>query len=229
MATVGQEDGLAGLPPGGNAPGLIGDYQTNWTSVGGSTAWHGWWDNDDGRWVPVAGAGGDDGLVVKAYVELYASQTQQTLALFHWGAVPFAAQSADLAGTIQQNHPCWVGIRKIGWVQGDKLTKGSNLIFQKDAMGGTTPKPDGAGFGGIALGDNTNAIPITFKINVGTGGFYDMNWEGGVGSANWGWYSPGRMPVGTNTYNFRVTATPAPYQPDGIYELDPQIIVVPDL
>jgi len=228
-ATIGQEDGLAGPSPGGNAPGLIGDYQTNWTSVGGSSAWHGWWDNDDGRWVPVAGAGGDDGLKVAAYVELYASQTQVTEAVFHWGALPFPPQSAVLPGTIVQNHPCWLGIRKDGWEQADQATDGSNLYFKRDAMGGTAAKDDGEGFGDIPLGDNTNPIPIAFEINVDAGSYYPMNWSGGVGSANWGWYSPGRMPKGTHDYNFKITATPDQYQPDGVYELDPQVIVVPDL
>jgi len=228
-ATSTQQDGLAGLSPGGNVPGLIGNYQTNWTSVGGSSAWHGWWDNDDGRWVPVTGAGGDDGLMVTAYVELYASQTQVTDAVFHWGALPFPPQSAVLPGTIVQNHPCWVGIRKEGWVEADKLTKGSNLYFKKDAMGGLAAKPDSDGFGGIPLGDNTDAIPIAFEIKVDAGGYYAMDWSGGVGSANWGWYSPGRMPVGTHNYNFKITATPDLYQPDGVYELEPQVIVVPDL
>ena len=227
-ASTPQEDGLAGWPSEGNAPGLIGDYQTNWTQVGGNQSWHGWWDNDDGRWVPTTGAGGDDGLMVTAYVELYASQTQMTEAVFHWGALPFPPQSAVLAGTIVQNHPCWVGIRKDGWVEADKTTKGSNLYFQEDAMGGTTAKPD-PGFDGGTLGDNTDPIPVTFEVNVDGGSYFAMDWTGGVGSANWGWYTPGRMAVGTHNYNFKITATPDQYQPDGVYELDPQIIVVPDL
>ena len=66
-------------------------------------------------------------------------------------------------------------------------------------------------------------------VNVDGGAYTAMQWKGGVGAANWGWYTPGRMPVGNHNYNFKITATPALYQADGIYTLDPQVVVVPDL
>lgn len=223
MAGENAEDGWAGSPGSG---GIYGAYWTNWTQTGGSNSWTGWWDNDDSRWVPATGVGGDDGLVVEAYVELYASQAQQTKAVFHWGAPPFAAQTAVLKGHIVQNHPCWVGIRKDGWLQGDE-TQASQLAFEKDGFGGTAAKPDDQGFG-EALGDDVSPISLEWKIKVGNT-LAEMDWSGGVGAANWGWYSPGRIPVGAVDYEFQVTATPNPYQADGKYTLDPAVILVPDL
>ncbi len=225
-ATV--DDGWAGPDPGGYEPGLIGDYQANWAVAGaGSSSWAGWWDADDGDWVPTVG--GDDGLEVTAYVELYASQEQENEAIFHWGLPPFGAQSVALNGTIVSNHPCWVGIRKDGWVEADETTKGSNLVFQKDFWDRTGPVTSPVVSGASDLSDTTADIPITFDMDVAGGGYYPMNWSGGVAAANWGWYSDGRLPAGTVNYSFKITATPDAYQADGKYELDPQVVVVPDL
>jgi hypothetical protein len=66
-------------------------------------------------------------------------------------------------------------------------------------------------------------------MSIAGSAYYAMDWTGGVGSANWGWYSDGRLPVGVTSYIFKVTATPDPYQGDGKYTLDPDIVVVPDL
>jgi len=227
-AATPQEDGWAGLGTGGFETGLIGNYQTNWTQVGGNQTWQGWWDADDSRWVPVDG-GGDDGLVVTAYVELYAGQTQKTEALFHWGKPPFAAMSAVLPGSIVSNHPCWVGIRKPDWEQTHQADA-SALTWDSSFPGWSSGIVTSPVVSGVSvLGDTIAAIPITFAMDVAGGGYYPMQWTGGAGSANWGWYSDGRLPVGTTAYNFKITATPNAYQADGKYTLDPQIIVVPDL
>jgi len=228
FAASGQEDGWAGSPLAGAGPngeaGTTRAYWTNWVATSGQGNWQGWWDNDDSRWVPV-GVGGDTGLVVEAYVELYASQTQQTTAVFHWGQPPFAAMNAVLAGNMVSNHPCWVGIRKDGWVQGnqDKASK----LHQVAAFGGTGPKPNDGPY--APLGDDTADIPLTWLMNVNGGAYAAMQWTGGTNQSNWGWYSAGRVPVGANSYNFLIQATPAAYQADGKYEIDPDVIVVPDL
>jgi hypothetical protein len=232
LAAVNQADGWAGSPSAGYLGELSGDYQTNWSTAGtGTSSWTGWWDADDNGWVPAAGGGGDDGLKVTAYVELYASQTQVNEAIFHWGTPPFVALNVDLNGTIVSNHPCWVGIRKAGWQEAD-VAKASKLSLSgpggRDFWGRTTGVSS-PNFPGVSTGDSASDIPIAFSMSVGPSPFYAMDWSGGVGSANWGWYSPGRLPVGTTNYQFRITATPSPYQSDGKYTLDPQVIVVPEL
>ncbi len=222
-----QEDGWAGASSAGFDDELIGDYQTNWATGDESQSWTGWWDGDDAAWVPTSGTG-DTGLEVTAYVELYASQTQETKAVFHWGQPPFGALNASLDGSLTSNHPCWVGIRKDGWVQADELTKASNLVFQKDFWNRSGPVATPA-FPGTSTGDTTADIPLEWNMRVGSGAYDPMDWSGGVGSANWGWYSGGRLPVGSTSYRFKITATPDPYQADGKYTLDPEVIVVPDL
>jgi len=219
-----QEDGWAGDPDAGSG-GISGDYKTNWVWTGAEESWEGWWDNDDGEWVP-AGEGGDVGLTVEAYIELYASQTQQTKAVFHWGQPPFAAQSAILEGTVIQNHPCWVGIRKDGWAESDN-TKAASLGFVEDGFGGKAAKSDAGEY--APLGDTIADIPLTWEMAIAGGSYHAMTWTGGTNAENWGWYSDGRVPVGTVDYFFKITATPDQYQADGKYELDPDVIIVPDL
>jgi len=215
------------IPATGGYTGTITDYQTNWWDVSGSSSWHGWWDVSG--WVPAGGVGGDDGLTVTAYVELYASTSQQTNAVFHWGQPPFSPMATVLAGSVVENHPCWVGIRKANWVEADQA-KASHLSFASTFSNWnpsglvTTPV-----FPGTVTGDTVADIPLTFEMNVDGGAYAAMQWTGGVGSANWGWYSIGRVPVGSHNYSFKITALPNAYQGDGKYVLDPQVIVAPDL
>ena len=198
--------------------GLFGNngYQANTVTVtGDNNIGAMWWDLDDGKWIPAAGTG-DTGLIVTGQVELYASQEQQTTANFHWGTPPFPALTANLNGHVYMNHPCWVGIRKAGWVQSDQLTKAAAM-----------PKTDDPMVAHPGL-DQDAAIPLTWAITVGVGSA-PMQWTGGVGQANWGWYSPTRLPVGHTDYSFNITATPSAYQADGTYTLDPDVVIVPDL
>jgi hypothetical protein len=232
MAAANQDDGWAGYPTAGydnelTGPSSATDYQTNWWLASGSTTSESWWDGDNSKWIPAGG--GDDGLVVKAYVELYAKQSQQTNAVFHWGKPPFPAMSAVLNGSIVQNHPCWVGIRKAGWVAGDMTGKAAHLGWEKSFAAWPTGVVTSPAFPGTATGDTIADIPLTWAMNVDGGEYSAMQWTGGVGDANYGWYSIGRLPVGTHDYNFKITATPNLYQADGKYTLDPQIVVVPDL
>jgi len=186
--------------------------QANWFSATGST------------WVPLSGSNSDETpLSVDAYIELYCARTQQTQATFHWGVAPFAAQTASVTGTIVENHPCWIGVsKKSNWT----LAEASNLAF--DEAGSYAPARTN-GTPGVPTGDSTANIPITWKLKVGSAAPSAMLWDTGLNQGNPGWYSDGRMPVGTNSYEIQITATPTAYQADGHYTLDPDVVVLPDM
>jgi len=200
---------------------------SSWVSTGGSSSWYGWWDYDDGGWV-LGTTYSDDALVVRAFVQLFVSQTQQTQADFHWGVPPYGPLTAVLPGKITQNHPCWVGILKSSWGVGDQ-TKASELPLT-EALYGPTAMTSPAFPGMASTGEDATAIPLDWKMTLfvpGATAHSAMNYI--QGSAGWGWWSPGRLPVGATDYQFEITATPKAWQADGIYTLDPDVVVVPDL
>jgi hypothetical protein len=201
-----------------------GTYWTNsaWTS-GSSTSSGNWFNAASSSWVPASGNSDETPLSVDAYVELYCQRTQQTQATFHFGIAPFTAQTAHVTGTLVENHPCWIGVSKANWTQDNS----HSLTF--DAAGsyaGAHPNNDG----NLAYptNDATTAIPITWNLQV-AGTLKPMVWNTGLNQVNGGWYSDGRMPVGTVPYEIQITATPAQYQADGHYTLDPDVVVLPDM
>jgi hypothetical protein len=214
---------LVAAVPGFAAPQQP-EYWSNWVTTSGGGSWTGWWDAAASNWVPAGGiVTGVQNLSVDAYVEMYAKTTLESQATFHWGLPPFAAQTAHVLGTCVQNHPCWIGVSKANWSQ----TEGNHLGYVDGS--GTGQKPQSEGFG-PALNDTNANIPIAWGMKVGTDAtIYPMAWTGGLNQANWGFYSPGRFPVGSTSYEIQITATPDAYQADGRYTLDPEVVVVPDM
>lgn len=209
-----------------------GAYWTNSVSTSGtSSSSANWWNNSAsvvngnvmGGWVPVSTSSDETPLKVDAYIEMYCARTQQTQATFHWGLPPFAAQTAHVTGTLVENHPCWIGVSKAGWT-----TNNSNVLKFDSATSYAGAHPTNDGNLAYTTGDSTADIPITWALQV-SGTTKPMVWNTGLNQVNGGWYSDGRMPVGTVPYEIQITATPAAYQADGHYTLDPDVVVVPDM
>jgi hypothetical protein len=203
-----------------------GTYWTNSVvTSGNAVSSANWWNTTASNWVPTSTSSDETPLAVDAYVEMYCSRTQQTQATFHWGLPPFAAQTAHVTGTLVENHPCWIGVSKANWTP----TNSNVLKFDLGTSYAGAHNVGNDGNNMYPTGDSTADIPITWKLQVAGGTINNMVWNTGLNQSYGGWYSDGRMPVGTVPYEIQITATPAQYQADGHYTLDPDVVVLPDL
>lgn len=231
---------VAAMAAGGDWMGTSaqGTFWTNSVATSGSNlSTANWWNTTAGNWV--GGGNSSDApqvIVVDAYVEMYCQRQQQTQATFHWGQPPFTAQTANVTGTLVENHPCWIGVAKTGanaWVDGDGVVGGQASVLKFDLSNSYAEQHGGTALGNdgnnaYATNDTTKDIPITWALNV-AGTTRAMKWNTGLQQQYPGWYSDGRLPVGNIPYQIQITATPDPYQADGHYSLDPDVVVLPDM
>jgi hypothetical protein len=219
---------LVASVPSFAAGGPWGDYWRNYVTTGGNTATSAnWFDTTTSQWIPTGSSSDNDAITVDAYIELYCSKTQETTAAFHWGQPPFHAQTAALKGTLVENHPCWIGISCPGWTTLNVAEKAHNLVFDPaTSYAGAHPNSDGTMIS--PTGDTIANIPISWKLAFG-GNEYALDENTGLNQSFPGLYSAGRMPVGVTPYEIRITATPAEFQGDGHYSMDPNVFILPDM
>jgi hypothetical protein len=220
-AVVLTDDGLAG-PTAGTSPNP--DYVPQ---VGGNTVLNDWveyaggytstgvYDGDDYKWLLQSGSGGT--IDVKALIEMWCTESlDATQVVFHQ-AGPGYSQSAYVGGSIQSNNGQYWGVSKGTWGQGDQ-NKADYLQFTKDVLRRTTTP-------------NTPTLPISWALSDDGGSTYNAgSWDGGNNATNWGyWWLLSSGATGNIPFTLRITIDPSTYQDDGIYDLDPNIVVQPAL
>jgi len=220
-AVGGTDDGLAG-PTAGTSPNP--DYVptgggntalNDWVESAGGYTFTGVYDGDDYKWLLQDGSGGT--IDVKALIEMWCTESlDATQVVFHQ-AGPGHTQSVDIGGSIQSNNGQYWGVSKGTWGQGDK-SKADYLQFTKDVLRRvTTP--------------NTPTLPISWALSDDGGSNFNAgSWDGGNNATDWGyWWLLKGGATGNIPFILRVTINPSTYQDDGIYDLDPNIIVQPAL
>lgn len=217
MAAPGQADGLAGTPLPGSA-GVIGDPFSNWTLTSGAFSNVVMWDIDDSKWVPISGTYPAPNLTMTADVEMRVEESGETSLYWHVFDTGAYVPAGYLHWGLSQNHPCWVGITKESWGSADGAPGGDATVL-KWASGYAPPKPED-----IAGGDK---IPFTVFFSQDGGPEVASVYTEGAGG--WGYWSPARVPACDHWGYWKIVLDLKYHQPDGRYELDPILQVVPEL
>lgn len=219
---------FAQLVPGAPANGWGKDISNYAVATGGP-----WALNNVVYVVPAYGwssdpSGGSEfpGFTVTADIEMWASFALTNQAIyFHIGQNPGAnpSMTASIGGSMVSNHGQWLTIT----TPGNKPTKAKldNLEWVNNPQGQTR---DAGNQPSAGIPAN---IPVTWAVVSGTSGPQALAYSGGGNDDKlWGyaWLADGGT-AGAHSFAISCTITPAQYQPDGHYQMDPIIVASPEL
>lgn len=225
--------GIAMAEPG---PGLnrgAGSWTTTYSQqTGGAGSWSAIYDGVSATgkgWKNAVTDGDQSNLKVSADVELFAIQTWDATGVYFHKADMNTPAPVYLNGTMTSNHGEWIGLAT------DPGVGKTVNIYQLERV---------ADYRGTALTTPDNPIRLDWRMadNAGSGW---SDWKGAESIDTPGadntiatavWWQLGNATPGSHAgapgsfqYSFRCTPAMAPLQEAGRYELDPIVIVMPEL
>jgi hypothetical protein len=195
---------------------------------GGPGTWSGIYDTTHG-WGSETATGNGANLTVSADVELFAIQTWDNTGVYFHKADTSTPPPVVLNGTLTGNHGEWIGLEA---KNEHNVSLPINLLSRVANYRLTA----------VTKGDYT--IPLVWEMRDSVGSGYSawkapeatdtMGADGTLHAAYWwllGNGTPGTTAgaAGAYLYQFQCTAQMTQLQQDGRYELDPTIVVSPEL
>lgn len=205
----------------GGTPGTVG---SNWSKTWDASTFSGIYDTDG--WA-VPQSTGPDAIHIAADIEMWvATSLDANNIYFHFGDTRGASESQIVDANVQCNNGMWLGISFPGGDLGKLYNKdhatnpttcegfileGTEDVMGRDISGETLPVR-------IQMKDND---PWRYCEAVN---------DSPAAAPVWAiWWLVNNGDPGNHNYQFKFTANPTSYHADGHYELDPAIVLAPEL